>query len=173
MHFEGQLAQAHCQHPFAVLGPQYNGTNTFVQYWQPGAQAVEVVDAASGESLGMLNAINGDGLFNAVIEGLSSASAYQLKVTTDEGQSLVTDPRPKRIMRCILSITSRKTYTARPAPSLLRWNVMASAPKRLGLRCLRLMHQRFPLSVTLTAGTAVATLCKRPTWVTGCWLCRA
>lgn len=36
MQFEGQLAQAQCQHPFAVLGPQFNGTNTFVQYWQPG-----------------------------------------------------------------------------------------------------------------------------------------
>ena len=92
MQFEGQLAQAQCKHPFAVLGPQFNGTNTFVQYWQPGAQAVEVVDAVSAEPLGSLTSVNGDGLFNGVIEGLSSTSAYQLKVTTDDGESLVADP---------------------------------------------------------------------------------
>lgn len=92
MHFEGQLAQAHCQHPFAVLGPQYTGTNAFVQFWDPNASAVEVMDAASGKALGSLSAVNESGLFNGVIEGLSAGRVYQCKVNRADGVSLITDP---------------------------------------------------------------------------------
>ncbi|MBA4285318.1 MAG: 1,4-alpha-glucan branching enzyme, partial [Xanthomonadaceae bacterium] len=70
---------------FAVLGRHGGWLRTF----QPGARAVEVIDAGSGASLGALHGRHGDGVFEAAVE---APAGYRLRVHWPDAVQEVEDP---------------------------------------------------------------------------------
>ena len=78
--------------PFSVLGPHAEADGSVrLRAFLPGASRVMAVDAASGATLGPLQLVHGDGLFEARLAALPSA--YRLQVRWADGNaSLLDDP---------------------------------------------------------------------------------
>ena len=75
--------------PFALLGRRDDGDGPYVRTILPGAHGVEVLDAASGQSIGRLEEIDGTGVFEGPIKG---ADKYRLKITWPGATQEVEDP---------------------------------------------------------------------------------
>ena len=88
--------------PFSVLGPHHQEDDSLsLRVFLPGAEAVTVLDAATGKVLGSLALRHEDGFFEATLPALSSAfspgadagAAYRLQVNWRDGrQSIIDDP---------------------------------------------------------------------------------
>jgi 1,4-alpha-glucan branching enzyme len=83
------LVNARHGDPFSVLGPHPAGAGTVIRTLQPDAQAVTVIDRATGEDLGALRRIHPAGLFSGVA---AAARPYLLRIDTGETQRETEDP---------------------------------------------------------------------------------
>ena len=78
--------------PFSVLGPHGENGGVSVRAFLPGARQVQVLEAATGRSLGALTQCDEDGFFEGVVT-LKPQAPYRLQVRWDSGQeSLLEDP---------------------------------------------------------------------------------
>ncbi|MDH4612506.1 1,4-alpha-glucan branching protein GlgB [Pseudomonas sp. BN102] len=84
-----RLRRAEEGDPFAYLGPQRQGEDTLVRVWLPGAEAVELLAADSGESLGAMARTDAEGLFELQ---LAECPAYRLRIRWPGGQQETEDP---------------------------------------------------------------------------------
>ncbi|MNF36038.1 1,4-alpha-glucan branching enzyme GlgB [compost metagenome] len=84
-----RLRRAEEGDPFAYLGPQRQGQGTLVRVWLPGAEAVELLAADSGESLGSMARSDAEGLFELQ---LAECPAYRLRIQWPGGQQETEDP---------------------------------------------------------------------------------
>ncbi|MBE7211723.1 MAG: 1,4-alpha-glucan branching protein GlgB [Gluconacetobacter diazotrophicus] len=71
------LVRARHGDPFSMLGAHGSGEGRTIRTFQPGATAVEAVDAVSGLGLGALEMVHGDGLWSGSVSG---SGAYRLRV---------------------------------------------------------------------------------------------
>lgn len=84
--------------PFAVLGMHKASENggkdfIFIRTVQPQAKTVEVLDAADGHTLGVMEKTDADGLFQLNFENKQDFFNYRLKITLfDETQYVTDDP---------------------------------------------------------------------------------
>ncbi len=94
MHLEHALSQASCTNPFDHLGANYDSSTAKfdVTTWIPGAKKIEVVDLATGDSLGFLHNASGSHLFSAKLDVQKAPSVYGLNVTNQDGEYHVVDP---------------------------------------------------------------------------------
>ena len=74
--------------PFALLGAHTIDGQRYIRTLQPGAQAVQVIDA-KGAALAELALVNGDGLFAGAVPG---DGAYRLRVQWDQASQDLDDP---------------------------------------------------------------------------------
>ena len=81
----------HAEHgdPFAFLGPQRDADGALVRVWLPGALAVELLAAGSGEMLGAMQLEDASGLFSL---RLDHEQAYRLRIHWPQGEQEVEDP---------------------------------------------------------------------------------
>lgn len=84
-----RLRRAEEGDPFAYLGPQWQGEGILVRVWLPGAEAVELLAADSGESLGAMARTDAEGLFELQ---LAECPAYRLRIRWPGGQQETEDP---------------------------------------------------------------------------------
>jgi len=84
-------AACHCN-PFAVLGMHEHDGAVWVRTVQPGASAVEVIDAASGSALANLARLHADGIFDARIPRRRGPFPYRLRVTRGGVAQEIEDP---------------------------------------------------------------------------------
>jgi 1,4-alpha-glucan branching enzyme len=78
--------------PFSVLGPHAQGGGWSVRAFLPTAQAVQVLDAATGLRLGTLAQRHADGFFEGLL-ALPALAPYRLQVQWHDGQTaLIDDP---------------------------------------------------------------------------------
>ncbi|MGJ8682335.1 1,4-alpha-glucan branching protein GlgB [Paraglaciecola sp.] len=94
MHLEHVLSQANCTYPFAHLGAHFEQSSSQfnVTAWIPGADKVEVLDLASGKTLGELENISSSFLFGAELSVAKAPDVYAFKVTNSSGQYQIIDP---------------------------------------------------------------------------------
>ncbi|WP_277374725.1 1,4-alpha-glucan branching protein GlgB [Pseudomonas sp. AA-38] len=83
-----RLRRAEEGDPFAVLGPHAQADGTLVRVWLPGAEAVELLDAA-GQLLGPMTRRDDDGLFERL---LAEPQAYRLRIHWPGSVQDVEDP---------------------------------------------------------------------------------
>ena len=79
----GALAAASHLDPFAVLGMHAHAGRVSVRAMLPGAQAVQVIEVASGRMLATLDQVHPDGVFDGVVPRRKSPFRYRLRVTRD------------------------------------------------------------------------------------------
>jgi 1,4-alpha-glucan branching enzyme len=84
-----RLRRAEEGDPFAYLGPQRQEQGTLVRVWLPGADAVELLAADSGASLGAMARSDAEGLFELQ---LAECPAYRLRIQWPGGQQETEDP---------------------------------------------------------------------------------
>lgn len=84
-----RLRRAEEGDPFAYLGPHRQNEGTLVRAWLPGAEAVELRAADSGEALGTMARTDPDGLFELK---LGECPAYRLRIQWPGGQQETEDP---------------------------------------------------------------------------------
>ncbi|MDH4557463.1 1,4-alpha-glucan branching protein GlgB [Pseudomonas sp. BN417] len=84
-----RLRRAEEGDPFDYLGPQRQGEATLVRVWLPGAEAVELLAADSGASLGAMVLTDADGLFELQ---LADCPAYRLRIQWPGDQQETEDP---------------------------------------------------------------------------------
>ncbi len=89
---EQQLAQARCNSPFSVLGPQQTESGLTVTAFIPEADAVAIRSAGSGKLLGKLSRQGDSDLFTAPVKGLKDTQRYQLVISRDGEEQVVADP---------------------------------------------------------------------------------
>ncbi|MEF7613468.1 1,4-alpha-glucan branching protein GlgB [Aquincola sp. MAHUQ-54] len=81
--------------PFAVLGRHDDGSGAasrvWLRAWLPGAQAVAVLDAATGQPVGVLAPRHPDGFFEAPFASAPADYRWQVR-WQDGGESVVDDP---------------------------------------------------------------------------------
>jgi 1,4-alpha-glucan branching enzyme len=79
--------------PFGFLGMHRAGPDRrlVVRAFLPQAKMVEVVDAATGASVGTLSRIRDQGLFAGSIDGRADVFPYRLRIETDDGPSVIDD----------------------------------------------------------------------------------
>ena len=70
--------------PFAVLGPHEVDGKTVIAVFVPGAETAEVLDPASGRSLGALGRLDDAGFFAGAVPGLAPFSRYCLRLTAGD-----------------------------------------------------------------------------------------
>jgi 1,4-alpha-glucan branching enzyme len=80
--------------PFAFLGmhPGATGGEVVVRTFQPGAERVEVVDAAGPTPAGELERVHPEGFFAASLAGRTRPFPYRLRITWPAGTEEVDDP---------------------------------------------------------------------------------
>ena len=86
------LATARHGDPFAVLGMHEHRGALWVRTVQPGASAVEVIDAASGRALTSLAQVHAAGVFAGRIPRRRQRFAYRLRIKRDAATSEIEDP---------------------------------------------------------------------------------
>jgi 1,4-alpha-glucan branching enzyme len=84
------ICSAHHGDAFSVLGPHAQQGGVSVRAFLPGAQQVQVLDAATGEPLGTLEKRHADGFFEQVL-ALPALAPYRLQVQWNDGQTAVLD----------------------------------------------------------------------------------
>lgn len=77
--------------PFALLGPHCQGASTVVRVLLPGAQSVQVLDAA-GLALAQLAADGEGGLYAGAVPGLAPRAPYRLRIDWGSHVSIAHDP---------------------------------------------------------------------------------
>ena len=84
------LVRAEHRDPFAILGPHGDGAGgQFIRAYLPGALSVQVVDKASGDELGNLEATQTPGLF---VGHFPRAQPYLLRTRWAGGEQISEDP---------------------------------------------------------------------------------
>ncbi|MEQ9812169.1 MAG: 1,4-alpha-glucan branching protein GlgB [Azospirillaceae bacterium] len=78
--------------PFGFLGPHTTPGGLVIRCFLPRAEAVAVVDAASGAALGALDRVAGTDLFHGRLAGRTAPFAYRLRVSRDGGSHDIEDP---------------------------------------------------------------------------------
>lgn len=91
MHYEQQLANAHCSHPFAYLGPKASESGISVRAWIPGAESVSLVAYGSDTVLAEMSS-EAPGLFFAASVSLCEGDIYEFAVRSGEHRYRVVDP---------------------------------------------------------------------------------
>ncbi|OFC71863.1 1,4-alpha-glucan branching protein GlgB [Alteromonas confluentis] len=89
---EQQLAQARCNSPFSVLGPQKTGNGLIITAFIPDADKVAVRRIKSTKLLGTLTRQGDSDLFSAPIEGLKAGQRYELVISRSGEEHIVADP---------------------------------------------------------------------------------
>ncbi|WP_137973072.1 1,4-alpha-glucan branching protein GlgB [Pseudomonas sp. F(2018)] len=84
-----RLRRAEHGDPFAFLGPQPDGAGSLVRVWLPGALAVELLAADSGELLGAMQLEDAGGLFSLRLE---RPQRYRLRIHWPEAEQETEDP---------------------------------------------------------------------------------
>ncbi|MDG9924224.1 MULTISPECIES: 1,4-alpha-glucan branching protein GlgB [unclassified Pseudomonas] len=84
-----RLRRAEHGDPFAFLGPQPDGDGSLVRVWLPGALAVELLAADSGELLGAMQLEDAGGLFSL---RLDRPRPYRLRIHWPEAEQETEDP---------------------------------------------------------------------------------
>ncbi|MBX5050402.1 1,4-alpha-glucan branching protein GlgB [Rhizobium lentis] len=75
--------------PFSILGPHESGGMTIVRVFLPGAEAVDLVEAASGRVVTPFSIAHPAGLFAAAT---ASRSGYRLRITWPDAVQVTEDP---------------------------------------------------------------------------------
>jgi 1,4-alpha-glucan branching enzyme len=78
--------------PFSLLGLHGAGQRQVVRAWMPLAQAVDLIDAASGQTMCALHCIDIRGLFAATVPRRAKPFAYRLSVRWGDECHLLDDP---------------------------------------------------------------------------------
>lgn len=92
MHFEQQLSQCHCQHPFSQLGWVIDGKKARVKIWFPQALSISIQDAQSKKKIADLEKSD-SGLFTVSLSGKKAQyKLYQVVAHTNDGEYIYTDP---------------------------------------------------------------------------------
>ncbi|MDA7418221.1 1,4-alpha-glucan branching protein GlgB [Xenophilus arseniciresistens] len=86
------LMRAEHPDPFGVLGPHETNEGLCVRALLPGAQAVGVVHAGSGDPLAMLQRQGDSALFTALVPAAPARLGYRLHVHWDSHTQLLEDP---------------------------------------------------------------------------------
>ncbi len=84
-----RLRRAEHGDPFAFLGPRPDGEGVLVRTWLPGALAVELLAADSGETLGAMQLEDAAGLFTL---RLPASRPYRLRIHWPEAEQETEDP---------------------------------------------------------------------------------
>ncbi|WP_220815238.1 1,4-alpha-glucan branching protein GlgB [Pseudomonas paralcaligenes] len=84
-----RLRRAEHGDPFAFLGPRPDGEGVLVRTWLPGALAVELLAADSGETLGAMQLEDAAGLFTL---RLPAPRPYRLRIHWPEAEQETEDP---------------------------------------------------------------------------------
>ncbi|GAB54791.1 1,4-alpha-glucan branching enzyme [Glaciecola punicea ACAM 611] len=92
MHFEQQLLEGCCMHPFSQLGWISSANKAFVSVWFPQASALSIRDAKSHEKIADLKKSNA-GLFTVNLKSEKSKyRLYEVVAHTQDGEYIYTDP---------------------------------------------------------------------------------
>jgi len=75
--------------PFSILGPHRDGDGLVIRTYQPGANAVEIIDAESGVVMANLIELQAPGLF---VGHLAAPAAYRLRIQWPNGLEETEDP---------------------------------------------------------------------------------
>ncbi|MEM7443372.1 MAG: 1,4-alpha-glucan branching protein GlgB [Pseudomonadota bacterium] len=88
---EAVVAGRHAD-PFGFLGPHSHADSVIIRTFQPGAEAVDVVDGKSAKRLATLDRLSDEGFFAGEISSRSLPLAYRLHVRWPGGEATVEDP---------------------------------------------------------------------------------
>ena len=92
MHFEQQLIEGRCAHPFSKLGWINEGNKALVSIWFPQASALFIRNAKNQKKIGPLEK-SGAGLFTLSLQGKkSNYTVYEVVAQTPDGEYVYTDP---------------------------------------------------------------------------------
>jgi 1,4-alpha-glucan branching enzyme len=86
------LVEARHGDPFAVLGPREGKGGVVIRALVPGAEQVEVIEAATGEAVGELPLRHDAGLFEGLVKGKPVWFGYKLRARNAGGTWEVEDP---------------------------------------------------------------------------------
>ncbi|MBB4234615.1 1,4-alpha-glucan branching protein GlgB [Rhizobium esperanzae] len=75
--------------PFSILGPHESGGMTIVRVYLPGAEGVDLIEAASGRVVAPFSIAHPSGLFAAAV---GSRMPYRLRITWPDGEQITEDP---------------------------------------------------------------------------------
>ncbi|MBB3350307.1 1,4-alpha-glucan branching enzyme [Rhizobium sp. BK049] len=75
--------------PFSILGPHESGGMTIVRVYLPGAEGVDLIEAASGRVVTPFSIAHPSGLFAAA---MGSRMPYRLRITWPDGEQITEDP---------------------------------------------------------------------------------
>ncbi|MBX5176231.1 1,4-alpha-glucan branching protein GlgB [Rhizobium lentis] len=75
--------------PFSILGPHESGGMTIVRVYMPGAEGVDLIEAASGRVVTPFSIAHPAGLFAAA---MGSRMPYRLRITWPDGEQITEDP---------------------------------------------------------------------------------
>ncbi|MBB4192387.1 1,4-alpha-glucan branching enzyme [Rhizobium aethiopicum] len=75
--------------PFSILGPHESGGMTIVRVYLPGAEGVDLIEAASGREVTPFSIAHPSGLFAAA---MGSRMPYRLRITWPDGEQITEDP---------------------------------------------------------------------------------
>ncbi|MBX5229031.1 1,4-alpha-glucan branching protein GlgB [Rhizobium sp. NLR9b] len=75
--------------PFSILGPHESGGMTIVRVYLPGAEGVDLIEAASGRVVAPFSIAHPSGLFAAA---MGSRMPYRLRITWPDGEQITEDP---------------------------------------------------------------------------------
>ncbi|MDK4734798.1 1,4-alpha-glucan branching protein GlgB [Rhizobium sp. CNPSo 3490] len=75
--------------PFSILGPHESGGMTIVRVYLPGAEGVDLIEAASGKVVTPFSIAHPAGLYAAA---MGSRMPYRLRITWPDGEQITEDP---------------------------------------------------------------------------------
>ncbi|MBX5132142.1 1,4-alpha-glucan branching protein GlgB [Rhizobium lentis] len=75
--------------PFSILGPHESGGMTIVRVYMPGAEGVDLIEAASGKVVTPFSIAHPAGLYAAA---MGSRMPYRLRITWPDGEQITEDP---------------------------------------------------------------------------------
>ncbi|OWV80593.1 glycogen-branching enzyme [Rhizobium sp. R635] len=75
--------------PFSILGPHESGGMTIMRVYLPGAEGVDLIEAASGRVVAPFSIAHPSGLFAAAV---GSRMPYRLRITWPDGEQITEDP---------------------------------------------------------------------------------
>ncbi|MDO3433904.1 1,4-alpha-glucan branching protein GlgB [Rhizobium sp. CBN3] len=75
--------------PFSILGPHESGGMTIVRVYLPGAEGLDLIEAASGREVTPFSIAHPSGLFAAA---MGSRMPYRLRITWPDGEQITEDP---------------------------------------------------------------------------------
>ncbi|ARO33998.1 1,4-alpha-glucan branching enzyme GlgB 2 (plasmid) [Rhizobium sp. NXC14] len=85
----GALIEGRHGDPFSILGPHESGGMTIVRVYLPGAEGVDLIEAASGKVVTPFSIAHPAGLYAAA---MGSRMPYRLRITWPDGEQITEDP---------------------------------------------------------------------------------